>query len=333
MNILVTGGAGYIGSHTVRALEKAKHRVVVYDDLSKGHRAAVKDSIFIKGSLFDTVLLGATFEKYSIEAVIHFAAFSCVGESMEKPQEYYHNNVEGSLSLFETMVSHGVKKLVFSSTAAVYGEPQTTPITEDMPKNPTSVYGRTKLSVETALAEHYSRIFGLNYIALRYFNACGADDAGDIGEDHAPETHLVPLILQAYLGQRTGIKIFGADYPTPDGTCIRDYIHVNDLSDAHVLALEALNRGHGSDVYNLGNGKGFSVQEVIDAAEIVTGRPIHREIIERRAGDPAVLIASAEKIRRELGWIPQYTDIKDIIQTAWRWHSAHPHGFGDRREE
>ncbi|HMM21706.1 MAG TPA: UDP-glucose 4-epimerase GalE [Selenomonadales bacterium] len=333
MNVLVTGGAGYIGSHTVRMLEKAGHRAIVYDDLSKGHRAAVKNSVFVQGSLFDSRLLAETIRRHAIDAVIHFAAFSCVGESMEKPQEYYHNNVEGSLNLFEAMVAEGVGTLVFSSTAAVYGEPETTPITEDMAKNPTNVYGRTKLAVETALAEQYSRVYGLKYITLRYFNACGADAAGDIGEDHDPETHLVPLILQACLGKRSGIKIFGTDYSTPDGTCIRDYIHVNDLAAAHLLALDALAGGHRSDVYNLGNGQGFSVQEVIDAAEAVSGRSVRRELAGPRAGDPAVLIAGAAKIRRELGWKPEYTDMKDIIGTAWRWHLAHPDGYGDKRED
>ncbi|EGO65030.1 UDP-glucose 4-epimerase GalE [Acetonema longum] len=332
MNILVTGGAGYIGSHTVRLLEKKADRVVVYDNLVKGHRQAVGKSVFVQGDLLDSGKLIDTIQRYAISSVVHFAAASLVGESMGKPRDYYRNNVQGTLNLLDVMLDNKVGKLVFSSTAAVYGEPEITPITEDAAKNPTNVYGRTKLAMENAM-DDYSRAYGLKYIALRYFNACGADPAGDIGEDHEPETHLVPLVLRACLGKSDGIKIFGDDYPTQDGTCIRDYIHVTDLAQAHGLALEALYGGHGSDVYNLGNGSGFSVKEIIEAAETVTGIKIRQEVIARRAGDPAVLVAGAAKIKRDMNWQPQYTDIKEIIATAWRWHRANPDGFprlGDR---
>lgn len=326
MNILVTGGAGYIGSHTVRLLGAGQDRVVVYDNLVKGHRDAVPESLLVQGDLFDSWKLMDTIQRYEINAVVHFAAYSLVGESMEKPQDYYRNNVEGTLNLLNVMLARGVDKLVFSSTAAVYGEPEISPIKEDAPKAPTNVYGRTKLIMENAMAD-YSRAYGLKYIALRYFNACGADASGDIGEDHQPESHLIPLVLQTCLGKRESIKIFGDDYPTPDGTCIRDYIHVTDLAQAHALALKALQTGHPSDVYNLGNSSGFSVREIIAAAEAVTGIAIRKETGARRPGDPAVLVAGSDKIKRELGWQPRYTDIKEIIATAWRWHQAHPCGY------
>ncbi len=326
MNILVTGGAGYIGSHTVRLLEKTGGKVVVYDNLVTGHRAAVKNSVFVEGDIFDSARLTDTIKRYAIGSVVHFAAYSLVGVSMVKPREYYHNNVVGTLNLLDVMLANGVKKLVFSSTAAVYGEPESSPITEDSGKNPTNVYGRTKLIMENAMAD-YSRTYGLNYIALRYFNACGADSSGDIGEDHQPETHLVPLVLKACLGKTGKLKIFGDDYPTKDGTCSRDYIHVNDLAQAHVLALKALYAGHASDVYNLGNGNGFTVREIIAAAERVTGLAVPREVAPRRAGDPAVLVAGSEKIRQDLGWQPEFVDIKAIIASAWKWHKGNPDGF------
>lgn len=326
MNILVTGGAGYIGSHTVRLLEKTGGRVVVYDNLVTGHQAAVKNSIFVEGDIFDSERLADTIKRYEIGSVVHFAAYSLVGVSMVKPRDYYHNNVAGTLNLLDVMLANDVNKLVFSSTAAVYGEPETSPITEEVAKNPTNVYGRTKLVMENAMAD-YSRSYGLKYIALRYFNACGADIASDIGEDHQPETHLIPLALKACLGKTDGLKIFGDDYPTKDGTCVRDYIHVNDLGNAHVLALKALYNGHESAVYNLGNGNGFTVKEVIEAAEAVTGLTVPKAAAPRRAGDPAVLVASSDKIRRELGWQPEYTNIKQIIATAWRWHKENPDGF------
>jgi UDP-glucose 4-epimerase len=329
MNVLVTGGAGYIGSHFVKMLHNMGENVVVYDNLVKGHRDAIKCDVFIKGDIFDSELLEDTIKRYSIDSVVHFAAYSLVGESMEKPQMYYHNNVVGTLNLLDVLLKLNVKKLVFSSTAAVYGEPESIPITEDISKNPTNVYGKTKLIMENAM-EDYSRSYGLKYIALRYFNACGADVEGDIGEDHSPESHLIPLVLQTCLGKRDSIKIFGDDYPTKDGTCVRDYIHVNDLAMAHVLALRALYEGHESDVYNLGNGSGFTVKEIIKAAEEVTGIEIKKEVVGRRAGDPAVLIASSDKIIKDLGWKVEFTDIKRIIETAWKWHKNHPDGYNDR---
>lgn len=326
MNVLVTGGAGYIGSHTAKMLHEMGKNVVVYDSLVKGHREAAKWETFVEGDIFDSEKLEETIKKYNIDSVVHFAAFSLVGESMEKPEMYYHNNVVGTLNLLNVMMKNGVKKLVFSSTAAVYGEPESVPITEDIAKNPTNVYGKTKLIMENAM-EDYSKAYGLKYIALRYFNACGADVSGEIGEDHSPESHLIPIILQTCLGKRESIKIFGDDYPTKDGTCVRDYIHVNDLASAHILALEALYRGHESDVFNLGVGNGFTVKEIIKAAEEVAGVEIKKEIVDRRAGDPAVLIASSEKIRRELGWKPEFDNVKKIIETAWNWHKNHPDGY------
>lgn len=315
--ILVTGGAGYIGSHTVRRLRKKGYDVVVYDNLSKGHRWAVKDAELVVGDILDYARVCEVIKKYGIDSVIHFAAYSLVGESMQDPQMYYVNNVSGTISLLRAMINCGVKKIVFSSTAAVYGEPEEVPIKEDSRLNPTNVYGRTKLMIESILRD-YDMAYGLKYVALRYFNAAGADDKGDIGEDHTPETHLIPLVLKAAKGEREDIKIFGTDYNTPDGTCVRDYIHVNDLADAHVLALESLKEGR-SNVYNLGNGNGFSVKQVIEVAEKVTGKSINKVESDRRPGDPAVLIASSEKIRKELGWRPVYTDLEKIIQTAWDW--------------
>lgn len=326
MNILVAGGAGYIGSHTVKKLYEMGENVVAYDNLVKGHRKAVKCDHFVKGDIFDSDLLEETIKKYNIDSVIHFAAYSLVGESMEKPQMYYKNNVEGTLNLLNVMMKCNVKKLVFSSTAAVYGEPESVPITEDIAKNPTNVYGRTKLMIENIMSD-YSRAYGLNYIALRYFNACGADESGEIGEDHNPESHLIPLVLQACLGKRDGIKIFGDDYPTKDGTCVRDYIHVNDLANAHIQALKALHNGHESGAYNLGNGVGFSVKEIINAAEEVTGVTLKKQVIERRSGDPAVLIASFDKANKELGVTMEYTDVKRIIKTAYNWHKNHLNGY------
>lgn len=330
MNILVTGGAGYIGSHTARLLDTSGHHVVIYDNLSKGHEAAVGALQFVQGDIADTALLEQTLRTERIDAVIHFAASSLVGESMEKPREYYRNNVMGTLNLLDAMLRCDVKQLVFSSTAAVYGEPETEQISETAAKRPTNVYGRTKWIMEQAMAD-YAKVYGLRYKALRYFNACGADPAGDIGEDHQPETHLIPLVLQTCLGQRAAIKIFGTDYPTADGTCVRDYIHVNDLAKAHLLAVEALADGQDSGAYNLGNGNGFSVRQIIEAAEEVSGVAIRKEDEDRRAGDPAVLVASAAKIREELGWQAEFTDIKEIIATAWNWHKKNPRGFAAQR--
>ena len=326
MNILVTGGAGYIGSHTVRQLVSRKHNVIVLDNLSKGHRAAVSGVKLVVGDTADRALLKNIFSQCKVDAVIHFAASSLVGESAKAPSPYYQNNVVGGLSLLDAMVEAGVKYLIFSSTAAVYGEPLEVPIPEDHPASPVNPYGATKLAVEGAM-RWYAGAYGLRYVSLRYFNAAGADPAGDIGEDHSPETHLIPIVLKAALGVIPRLEVFGTDYATPDGTCIRDYVHVNDLADAHILALDSLFSGAAPAVYNLGNGSGYSVLEVIKAAEAVVGRPIPVQYSERRPGDPAVLVAGSGRIKARLGWRPRYTDIGDIIETAWNWHKNHPQGY------
>lgn len=326
MNILVTGGAGYIGSHAVRSLTRAGHIAIVYDNLTTGHREAVENSPFVHGDIFDSSLLRKTLIDYHVDAVMHFAASSLVGESMANPAAYYHNNVSGTLQLLQTMLECNVKQLVFSSTAAIYGDPANDLIGETTAKQPTNVYGRTKWMIEQAMAD-YSAAYGLRYIALRYFNACGAAEDGSIGESHATETHLIPLVLQTCLGQRTAIQIFGDDYATPDGTCVRDYIHVDDLAAAHRLAIDALAAGAPSNAYNLGNGNGFSVRQIIEAAEAVSGISITKTIAARRAGDPATLVASSAKICSELGWQPNHTDIQAIITSAWNWHRRNPHGF------
>lgn len=324
-NILVTGGAGYIGSHIGKKLAEAGYNVIVLDNLSKGHREAVLKGKLIVGDLADMDLLDRIMKEEEIEGVIHLAADSLVGESMEKPGKYYRNNVANGLNLLEAMVNNGVKYIVFSSTAAVYGEPEEIPITEEHPTNPENTYGESKLFFEKML-KRYDEIHGLKYVSLRYFNAAGADLSGQIGEAHDPETHLIPIVLQKALGIRDKLYIFGDDYPTKDGTCIRDYIHVEDLADAHILAVEALAEGMESRVYNLGNGEGYSVKEVIEVAEEVVGKEIDAEIAERRPGDPAVLVASSDKIKRELGWKPLYPDLRTIIESAWRWHKGG--GFG-----
>ena len=327
MAILVLGGAGYIGSHTVRQLIDAGRDVVVVDNLETGFRAAVHPKArFYQADIRDKASLEPVFEREQIEGVIHFAANSQVGESMVKPLKYYDNNLCGTKCLLEVMVGHGVDKIVFSSTAATYGEPERVPILETDPTNPTNCYGETKLSMEK-MFQWVGRAHGLRFVSLRYFNACGAHPSGEIGEAHNPETHLIPLILQVPNGQRPAISIFGNDYPTPDGTCIRDYIHVTDLAQAHILALEYLEKGGGSDIFNLGNGVGFSVREVIETARRVTGHPIPTQETPRRAGDPAQLIASSEKAKTVLGWKPQYADLETIISSAWRWHKSHPHGY------
>jgi UDP-glucose 4-epimerase len=315
--ILVMGGAGYIGSHTVRHLLDNGYRVVVADNLMYGHKEAVDERAeFVHADLLDTLSLQKLFATHQIEAVIHFAAFAYVGESVNDPEKYYYNNVVGTVNLLNAMLTHGVKKIVFSSTCATYGEPQYTPIDEKHPQNPINPYGRTKLMIEQIFAD-YERAYGLQHIALRYFNAAGCSKDGKIGESHTPETHLIPLVLKAIRGERKDIKVFGTDYDTPDGTCVRDYIHVEDLALAHRLAVEKLGLYNGC--INLGTGIGTSVKEIITAAEEVSGKKCPTEYAARRAGDPARLFADNTKAREILGWNPQYTNIKDIIQTAWNW--------------
>ena len=328
MSILVTGGAGYIGSHCVAALVDRGVDVVVIDDLSKGHKNALKGGRLYIGNVADKKFLHGVFEQESIEAVIHFAAYSLVGESMTVPEQYFRNNVTAGLSLIETMIKYKVPYLVFSSTAATFGEPERVPIEEDDRQYPTNPYGESKLIVEHML-KWCDQAHGLKYCSLRYFNVAGARPDGSIGEDHRPETHLIPLILQVAQGKRDKLSLFGTDYPTKDGTCIRDYIHVDDLIDAHILALDYLRSGNPSAAFNLGNGQGFSNREIIEAARRVTGHPIPVSEEDRRPGDPAVLIASSQKAIDVLNWQPKYTNVEDIIATAWRWHSTHPNGFDD----
>lgn len=328
MSVLVLGGAGYIGSHAVYQLIDRGENVVVADNLETGHKEAIHPkAAFYQGDIRDIDFLQSVFEKESIDAVIHFAANSLVGESMEKPLKYFDNNVYGTQVLLKAMVEFKVKNIVFSSTAATYGEPEVVPITETMPTNPTSTYGETKLTMEK-LMKWTEQAHGIRYVSLRYFNVAGARDSAEIGEDHRPETHLVPIILQAALGQRSHITIFGEDYDTPDGTCIRDYVHVKDLIQAHLLALDYLKHGGESDIFNLGSNQGFSVKEMIDTAREVTGKEIPAKSGVRRAGDPSTLIASSEKAKRVLGWEPARTSIEKIIKDAWNWHFANPNGYG-----
>jgi UDP-glucose 4-epimerase len=320
--VLVTGGAGYIGSHAVLALKEAGYRVVVLDNLVYGHLDIVEtvlDVEFVHGDISDRPLLDQVFQTYPIDAVIHFAAYAYVGESVTNPAKYYRNNVVGTLTLLEAMVQAEVFKIVFSSTCASYGNPHQIPIPEDHPQLPINPYGMSKLMVEQIL-EDFDRAYGLRSVRFRYFNAAGADPQGRLGEDHSPETHLIPLILLTALGQRDHITVFGTDYKTPDGTCIRDYIHVTDLADAHILGLKYLLDDGETSVFNLGNGEGFSVKEVITAARDITGLTITVEEGSRRAGDPAILIGSATKARKVLGWDPQYNQIEVILDHAWRWH-------------
>lgn len=326
MSILVCGGAGYIGSHMVAYLLEKGKDVVVLDNLQKGHKEAVLCEKFYKGDLRDRAVLDKVFTENNIEAVIDFAADSLVGESVTEPIKYFENNIGGTLSLVGAMKDHGVKNIVFSSTAATYGEPENIPILESDKTFPTNPYGESKLAVEKIL-KWCDNAYGIKYTALRYFNAAGAHISGKIGEYHNPETHLIPIILQVALGQRDKIMIFGDDYKTEDGTCIRDYIHVYDLASAHLLALERLMSGGESAVYNLGNGKGFSVKEVVEVARKVTGKEIKAEVAPRRAGDPAVLVASSEKAKKELNWKPEFDSLKTIIETAWNWHKNHPNGY------
>ena len=327
MAILVLGGAGYIGSHTVYELIDTGRDVVVADNLLTGFRAAVHPKArFYQLDIRDRAALDVLFQAEHIDGVIHFAASSQVGESMSNPLKYYDNNLYGTMVLLNAMVAHGVDKIVFSSTAATYGEPERVPILETDRTVPTNCYGQTKLSMEQMMS-WVSHAHGLRYVALRYFNAAGAHPSGAIGEAHNPETHLIPIILQVPLGQREAVSIFGDDYPTKDGTCVRDYIHVTDLAQAHILALDYLLNGGENNVFNLGNGVGFTNREVVEVARSVTGHPIPAEIAPRRAGDPAQLVASSEKARTVLGWNPQYADLNTIVATAWKWHQSHPHGF------
>ena len=317
MRVLVVGGAGYIGSHTVRAFRMAGHEVRVFDNLSLGHRGAVNGAELIVADLADRPALDAALRGERIDAVIHFAAFASVPESVSEPARYYRNNLVGTLNLLDAMREAGVSRLVFSSTCAVYG-PAEPPITEETPLRPINPYGFTKLAAERAMAD-YARAYGLGFAALRYFNACGASADATIGEDHTPETHLIPITLQVALGQRDVVTICGTDYPTPDGTCVRDYVHVDDLADAHERVLHRLEPGRGF-VYNVGTGRGYSVLEVIESARRVTGRPIPSVNAPRRAGDPPILVASADTLRRDTGWTPRYTEIDAIVESAWRWH-------------
>lgn len=319
--ILVAGGAGYIGSHTNKELNLKGMDTVIYDNLIYGHRESVKWGVLELGDLSDEKRLEEVFTKYTIDSVIHFAAYAYVGESVEKPSKYYNNNVCNTIKLLDKMSEHGVKNIVFSSTCATYGEPKQMPITEDMPQCPINAYGATKLMVERILSD-YHNAYGLKYCCLRYFNAAGADPEGEIGESHDPETHLIPLILDAAGGQRKSISIFGTDYPTQDGTCVRDYIHVTDLADAHIRALNYLKDGGESDCFNLGNGKGESVKHVIETVKKVTGVDFTVEEKERRAGDPPVLIGCAKKAEAVLGWKPKYGDIETIVEHAWKWHES-----------
>lgn len=330
MAILVCGGAGYIGSHMAAYLKEQGEDIVILDNLQKGHEAAVHKvgGKFYFGDLRDRAFLDKVFSENKIHAVIDFAADSLVGESMNEPLKYFDNNVGGTIGLLNAMKDHGVKYIVFSSTAATYGEPENIPIIESDKTFPTNPYGESKLAVEKIL-KWCDNAYGIKYTALRYFNAAGAHVSGTIGEHHKQETHLIPIVLQVALGQRDKIMIYGNDYNTEDGSCIRDYVHVTDLASAHLLALKRLEKGGESAVYNLGNGKGFSVKEVIEVARKVTGREIKSEIAERRAGDPAVLIASSDKAKKELQWKPQYDSLETIIDTAWNWHKTHPKGYED----
>ena len=329
MSILVCGGAGYIGSHTAYELFKRGEDVIVVDSLITGHKKAVIGGKLYVGDLRDSEFMDKVFEENDIEAVIDFAAYSLVGESVGKPLDYYENNVYGTMCLLKKMVEFGVDKIVFSSTAATYGEPERIPIKEDDKTFPTNPYGETKLAVEKML-KWCDNAYGIKHVVLRYFNVAGADESGVIGEDHNPETHLIPLILQVPLGKREFIEIYGDDYDTKDGTCVRDYIHVTDLADAHILALDKLRKDKSSAIYNLGNGEVFTVNEVVETARKVTGHPIPAKIAARRPGDPAKLVASSDKIINELGWNPKHDSLEEIIESAWKWHKSNPYGFSDK---
>lgn len=327
MAVLVTGGLGYVGSHAVKMLMERGESVVALDDLVFGHKEASSGSEIVIGDIGDKELLRKIFSNHTIDSVMHFAAFADVGESVADPQKYYITNVSKSLAMLEVMLEFGIKIMIFSSSAATFGEPTQIPIPEDHPKDPTNPYGRSKLMLEEILKE-YEHAYGLRSISFRYFNASGADPSGLIGEDHKPEHHIIPLVLEVAMGRREKFSMFGTDWPTPDGTCIRDYVHVTDLAQAHVLGLDALRKGKGTTVYNLGNGSGYSNRQVIATAEEVTGKKINVVDAPRRPGDPAVLVASSKKAVEELGWSPKYPDLKTIIETAWNWHSNHPNGYG-----
>jgi UDP-glucose 4-epimerase len=327
MRVLVTGGAGYVGSHAAKFLAAAGHDVWIVDSLAEGHRAAVGKLPLAVVDLIYQKAITDLLKSNRIEAVMHFAAFAYVGVSVREPAKYYQNNIVGTLALLDAMLAADVKRIVFSSTCATYGIPTKVPIAEDHPQNPINPYGFTKLAIERALAD-YSHAYGLSYAALRYFNASGAADDGTIGEDHDPETHLIPLVLQVALGQRESVDVFGTDYPTPDGTCIRDYIHVDDLAAAHVLAIEKLTPGKALRL-NLGTGRGASVQEVVEIARAVTGHKISTRPCPRREGDPPELVADPAAAKRELGWVAKHKDMRRIIESAWRWHKSHPHGYGN----
>lgn len=326
MPILVTGGAGYIGSHTVRYLLDQNEEVIIVDNLQSGHKESIQNNNLYNIDIRDKDQLNKVFKTHNIEAVIHFAANSLVEESMEMPYEYYHNNVYGMLCLLNVMKGNNVNKIVFSSTAATYGEPKNIPILEEDVTNPTNTYGETKLAMEKMM-KWFDEAYATKYVSLRYFNAAGAHDSGTIGEAHNPETHLIPLILQVPLGKREKIYIFGDDYPTDDGTCVRDYIHVMDLASAHYLALEYLREGNSSHIFNLGNGNGYSVKEVIETTRKVTEHLIPAYVKDRRVGDPAVLIASSEKAKSVLGWKPEFDSLEKIIKDAWNWHKNNPTGY------
>jgi UDP-glucose 4-epimerase len=328
MRILITGGAGYIGSHAVRLFLERDHDVWVYDSLALGHRRSVPAERLIVGDLGETHRIDHVLVEKRIEAVVHFAAWAAVGESVQNPAKYYRNNLVNTLNLLECLRQAGIARFIFSSTCATFGAPQKMPITEETPQHPINPYGRTKLAIEHALAD-YAHAYRWSYAALRYFNAAGAHAGGAIGEDHDPETHLIPLVIYAAMGSRPHIEVFGTDYPTPDGTCVRDYIHVDDLAEAHLLALERLQPGQGMH-YNLGIGRGYSVREVIRTVEEVTGKKVPVKEGPRRAGDPPELVASSQKIQCDLGWKPRYTELRPIVETAWQWHSQNPKGYRDR---
>lgn len=324
--ILVTGGAGYIGSHTVKLLLEHGYETVVFDSMELGHPEAVVGGEVFRGDLMDPESLKQAFDKYPIDAVVHFAAYASVGDSVARPKRYFDNNITGGLNLLQAMLDHDVKRMIFSSSAATFGEPVYVPIDEKHPQSPVNPYGESKLMYEKIL-KWYDVAYGIKSVWLRYFNASGADPSGRIGEDHSPEEHLIPLVLQVPLGKRESVKIFGTDWDTPDGTCVRDYIHVLDLAETHVLALKALEQGAETTSYNLGNGDGYSVKQVIETAEKVVGKKINWEPAPRRPGDPATLVASSAKLRKELDWDPKFPQLEKIIETAWNWHVSHPNGY------